>query len=336
MKLILYMVMSADGVVAKDAHTDIRAWSSAEDHAFFMQQAEACDAVVMGRRSYNSEVKCDRIYLLTHDSSVSIHSARVQILSGDVRDIYARIESDGNHRVALLGGPATNHAFLKENLVDEIFLTIEPVLLGTGLRLSAGELDSRWILANLIPLNQAGTVVMHYRRIGETPVSISEQTEKRWRGILRHPLFLKILNQLEQMEGDRVFCKHDLPHFLDTARILYTMVLEGGYPYSMDLAYGAGLLHDIGRYIEYTGGTPHEIAAEPVVQEILGQCSYTEVEIDEIVRAISAHGEKDASSFGSLGELLYRADKTGRPCCHCSAAEDCYWPEERKQNSLSY
>lgn len=38
MKLILYMVMSADGVVAKDSHTDISAWSSAEDHKFFLDQ----------------------------------------------------------------------------------------------------------------------------------------------------------------------------------------------------------------------------------------------------------------------------------------------------------
>ena len=34
MRLILYMVTSADGIAAKDAHTDIRAWSSPEDRRF--------------------------------------------------------------------------------------------------------------------------------------------------------------------------------------------------------------------------------------------------------------------------------------------------------------
>lgn len=336
MKLILYMVMSADGVVAKDAVTDIRAWSSPEDRIFFLRQVAACDAAIMGRRSYNPEVISGKTYLLTHDPTACAADTGVQSLSGSAREIYARIEADGSQTTALLGGPETNHAFLKENLVDEMFLTIEPVLLGTGLHLSARELDSRWMLTETIPLNQTGTVVMHYRKRAEASASGSDHSEKRWRSILCHPLFLETMDRIEQEERNRTFCKHDLSHFLDTARILYAMILEGNYPCSMDLVYGAGLLHDIGRCMEYTKGIPHEIAAEPIARSILAQCGYTEPETIEIIRAISAHGENESSASGTLGQLLYQADKTSRPCYRCPAAEDCYWPEERKRNTLSY
>ena len=55
--------------------------------------------------------------------------------------------------------------FLRAGLVDEIFLTVEPVTIGHGIRFLGEPLESRWILAGTKSLNKGGTIVLHYKKI---------------------------------------------------------------------------------------------------------------------------------------------------------------------------
>ncbi|MCR4890642.1 MAG: dihydrofolate reductase family protein [Lachnospiraceae bacterium] len=164
MKLILFMVMSLDGIVAINELKDIREYSSKEDHEFFIREASACDAAIMGRFSFNEGISCRRKYLLTHEKPVDLPEDTVR-LEGDVSQIYRRIQEDGNKRVALLAGPRTNREFFQKGLVDQIFLTVEPVMIGKGLHFLEGDgLLSFWRLSASIRLNEKGTVVHHYVR----------------------------------------------------------------------------------------------------------------------------------------------------------------------------
>ena len=40
--------------------------------------------------------------------------------------------------------------------------------------------------------------------------------------------FRSVLTKTQQAEEDREFCKHDLQHFVDVARITYILLLESG------------------------------------------------------------------------------------------------------------
>ena len=331
MKLILFMVTSADGVAAKDEQTDIRAWSSAEDHEFFLRGVKDCDAAVMGRRSWNPDVVCKRKYVLSRHTRAEDYDAATVVLSGEAKEIYGKIADDGNRTVALLGGPATNSLFLNDGLVDEIYLTIEPVLLGAGLRLTSKELVANFRLEETIRLNKRGTVVLHYTR--------EKRPEKasRWRRILQNGLFLEVVRRIELSEESRRFCKHGLGHLLDTARIMYLITLENALPFPEDLVYGAGLLHDIGRDPQNGARTSHAQAGIPAAKTILEECDYADVEIEEILRAIASHsGSRDSEFPTTLAALLYQADKAGRRCFHCQARAECYWPETMKNNSLLF
>ena len=44
-------------------------------------------------------------------------------------------ETKGHEEVLLIGGGHTNGAFLKENLIDEIILSVHPLILGNGIKL---------------------------------------------------------------------------------------------------------------------------------------------------------------------------------------------------------
>ena len=132
------MVMSMDGIVAFDEKRDIRDFSSIEDHQFFTRKASACDGAVMGRYSYNPEIGAGKKYLLTHHPEKIRIDDSTLVLSGEVEDIIQMLQDDGNERVALLAGPRTNAAFLEGGYVDEIYLTVEPVLLGKGIHFFRG------------------------------------------------------------------------------------------------------------------------------------------------------------------------------------------------------
>ena len=153
----------------------------------------------------------------------------------------------------------------------------------------------------------------------------------RYRGILKHPFFTEYLEEVAQLEKDRIYCGHSLEHLLAVARIAYINVLEDKFPYEKDVVYAAALLHDIGRTVQYKSGIPHEVAAiEPSVQ-ILKSCGYTEAEIADITEAISKHRDRHGDS---LAAVLYKADKRSRNCYVCKAADTCNWPEEKRNNGI--
>ena len=55
---------------------------------------------------------------------------------------------------------------------------------------------------------------------------------KKVNDILNNSVYKESLEKLLKYEEKREFCRHDLKHFIDMARIAYIMVLEKGLPYS--------------------------------------------------------------------------------------------------------
>ncbi|MBQ3670910.1 MAG: dihydrofolate reductase family protein [Treponema sp.] len=166
MKVTLYMVSSMDGIVALGPDEDIHAYSSAEDRAFFLSRLKTHDAVITGRMSARHKVSLPRFVLTKSPERYAQYAdARTTYLCGSPAEILGAVEARGFKNIALLGGPSTNTAFLKENLVDEFFLTIEPVLLGKGITLSGGNpLFVRWVLSGVRRLNEKGTLLLDYVR----------------------------------------------------------------------------------------------------------------------------------------------------------------------------
>ncbi len=148
--------------------------------------------------------------------------------------------------------------------------------------------------------------------------------------ILKHPAFRKALEELEELERDRPFCRHGLEHLLAVARLAYLYDLEEGAGIPARLIYAAALLHDIARGEQYRNGTPHDLASVKLAEPILIECGFCEAERREILGAISAH-RSGGHGGNRLAELICRADKRSRPCYACQARALCNWPEE-KQN----
>lgn len=151
--------------------------------------------------------------------------------------------------------------------------------------------------------------------------------------IRRHPLYQEYYGKLEKLEEKRTFCRHQMGHFLDVARIAYIHNLESEYGIRKEVIYAAALLHDIGKARQYTEGIAHEEASAELAGRILWDMSregdFSEEERQEILRAILGHRKK-REGMSVLEELLYTSDKQSRPCFMCPAERECNWNIQKK------
>ena len=160
---------------------------------------------------------------------------------------------------------------------------------------------------------------------------------KRVNAILKNPLYRRCYARLEELERERIFCRHQMTHLLDVARIAYILNMEQNLGLEKEVIYAAAVLHDIGKYAQYEDGTPHEQSGEKTASEILDSlpedAAFSEEEKRMILTAVRGHRRlrEDAEP---LERLLYTADKASRTCFACPAEDECNWSADKKNMEL--
>jgi dihydrofolate reductase len=163
-KITLHMVSSLDGFIAKKDNSvswldsrgpvyEAGASISEEEVAAFLKSV---DCYVMGSRTYEHALELGWPY---GDTPVVVVTSRkwpsakesVEFYSGDLRTFVDLTLTSRYRNIWLVGGAMLCQRFLALGLVDEIRLTIAPVLLGEGLRLFGdSEAETRWNLRNVV------------------------------------------------------------------------------------------------------------------------------------------------------------------------------------------
>lgn len=152
--------------------------------------------------------------------------------------------------------------------------------------------------------------------------------------VLNNPEFINCVNKNQEFEIDRIYCSHNEQHFLDVARVAYIMNLEEGLAIEKETIYAMGLLHDIGRWMEYEKGIDHAIASSTLAEGILKKCGFSKENIDVILIAIEGHRKNEGLSI--VGKLLYKADKLSRNCVCCKARSTCKKFQNHENPFLQY
>lgn len=155
--------------------------------------------------------------------------------------------------------------------------------------------------------------------------------------IWKHPLYQKYYARIEELEQNRVFCRHQMPHLLDVARIAYIRNLEDDMGFAKDVVYAAAVLHDIGKALQYEARIPHELAGVDIAEQILAdlpaEAAYTTDEKRMILTAVKGH-RRLREDPEPLEKLLYESDKASRMCFACPAEAQCDWSREKKNMEI--
>jgi len=166
MKVTLYMAVSIDGFIAKkDGDSD---WVSPVDSTNFEQKIKEKGCIFVGRRTFDQyqgdlyPVKGVTNIVLTSDLSLKSENDDV-IYAQSPSDAIKQAQEKGHDRALLIGGGTTNGLFLKEGLIDEVFLSVHPLILGNGIKLFEGiETDLKLRFIDQKELGE-GLAQLHYR-----------------------------------------------------------------------------------------------------------------------------------------------------------------------------
>ena len=131
------MVMSLDGVIAKNSEHSPMDWSSPEDKKLYRETTKEAGVIIMGNKTFKTigQPLPNRLNIILTEHPETDQPGILEYKSGDLKKILADLEARGFQQAMICGGTFVNSSFLKEALIDEIQLTIEPRIFGTGLRL---------------------------------------------------------------------------------------------------------------------------------------------------------------------------------------------------------
>jgi riboflavin biosynthesis pyrimidine reductase len=130
------------------------------------------DAVVMGSATYEAarefmrpSTAKPRIILTSQPERYAEDAKQpgLEFSSSEPKELLTHMQERGVRTILLAGGAATNARFLDAGLVDEVFLTIEPMIFGDGLPLTAPlQRIATMALLSSERLNPQGTLLLHY------------------------------------------------------------------------------------------------------------------------------------------------------------------------------
>jgi dihydrofolate reductase len=153
MRITLIAAQSLDGFITKHT-TPGSDFASAADQAHLRASLAGFDCSVMGAETYRTartlirdRLSPPRLRVVLSRTPATLAADTVpgllEFSSAAPASLIADLEARGHRSCALLGGAQIHSLFLRAGLVNELWLTIEPVLFGHGTPLLAGKTDTR-------------------------------------------------------------------------------------------------------------------------------------------------------------------------------------------------
>ena len=135
MKVILYMAISANGMIARK--DDDTSWISQEEWDSYSQAVRTAGCLIIGYRTYHILTKQPEFTELKDVKLVTVHTEDFATSAPNHLVAHSPQEAldllNDFKEIIVAGGGILNASFLSENLVDEIFLDVEPIVLGEGI-----------------------------------------------------------------------------------------------------------------------------------------------------------------------------------------------------------
>lgn len=173
-KVFLYIAMSLDGFIART--DDDISWLSiadkdGEDYGYAAFTA-GIDTYIVGRKTYDIVMKLTGsfpqaeqfdCYILTHTPRDT--EGKAKFYTGDPVAFIRELQTKPGKHIYCDGGAEIVQLFLQNKLVDEMIITILPILLGDGKRLFKGNFPEQSLKQTDTRTFDNGVVQLRYEVI---------------------------------------------------------------------------------------------------------------------------------------------------------------------------
>ncbi len=170
-KVILYIASSLDSYIAKP-NDDLSFLSivekEGEDYGYD-QFIQSVDTVIIGRKTYDWVMKHVPEFVHKDKDSFVItrttkpSEGKIQFYTGDLKELVIRLKQKEGKNIFVDGGAEIVNELMKHHLIDEIILSIIPVILGEGIKLFKDGIPEEKLILESSKSFDTGLVQLHYR-----------------------------------------------------------------------------------------------------------------------------------------------------------------------------
>ncbi len=169
MNVILFMVMSVNGKIANP--DGAYPWASKEDWESFQRMYTKVGCIIIGKKTYDKlkdkptfpTAGCTCV-VMSKDKTFTCNHPRVIAAHDSPFDTLTMLEKKGFKQVLIGGGGQINSLFMKQGLIDEVYIDIEPIVVGKGVPLFAeSDFQSCLKLISVKTLPNHQTIQLHYK-----------------------------------------------------------------------------------------------------------------------------------------------------------------------------
>jgi len=172
-KLSLFIATSLDGYIAKP-NDDLSFLKSVEKEGEDYGYAEftaTIDTIILGRKTYDYVLKEigsshydngeRNVFVITRTEKPS--RGKTIFYTGNLTELIQRLKSESGKNIYCDGGAEIINELLKNDLIDELIISVIPVLVGNGTRLfKDGRPEQQLELVNTKTFD-TGLTQLHYR-----------------------------------------------------------------------------------------------------------------------------------------------------------------------------
>lgn len=173
-KLFLFIATSLDGYIAKpnDDLSFLKLVEKEGEDYGYAHFTTGIDTIILGRKTYDyvfREIGPSHydngerdVYVITRTEKPS--SGRTRFYTGDLAALVERLKSEKGKNIYCDGGAEIINELLQNYLIDEMIISIIPVLLGNGTRLFKDGRPEQELELVKVKTFDTGLTQLHYRR----------------------------------------------------------------------------------------------------------------------------------------------------------------------------
>ena len=165
MQVILYMATTVNGYIAKENNET--PWSD-EEWQHFSKFVKEIKNIIIGRNTYEIMKERDEFSKIGNPFTVVVskedfaHNSNFAIAKS-LKKALKILKEKKFAKALVAGGGMLNSSFMKEKFVDEIYLDVEPLVFGKGIKLfSDNDFDAKLELIETKSLSK-NSIQLHYK-----------------------------------------------------------------------------------------------------------------------------------------------------------------------------
>jgi len=171
-KVILYIAMSLDGYISQknDDLTFLSAVDRVGEDYGYGDFISTIDTIISGRKTYDWVINHIGEYPHSDKDSYIItrtphpDKGNLKFYSGELKSLITKLKSENGRDIFVEGGAEIVNELLKDNLIDEYYISIVPVLIGDGIRLFNDGRPEQKLTFLEARQYESGLVMLHYIR----------------------------------------------------------------------------------------------------------------------------------------------------------------------------